>query len=81
MGSTSGFVAKLSADGSQAIYSSIIGASQGVTISGLAIDASGAPYITGTTPSPDFPTTANVPQPKPPTAMCQRPIANPLPAH
>lgn len=77
--STSGFVAKLSTDGSQAIYSSILGASQGVNISGLAIDASGAPYITGTTPSPDFPTTADVPQPKPPTTMCQRPISNPLP--
>ena len=38
---SSGFVAKLSADGSQAIYSSIIGASQGVTINGLAIDATG----------------------------------------
>jgi uncharacterized protein (TIGR03437 family) len=77
--STSGFVAKLSADGSQAIYSSIIGASQGVNISGLAIDASGSPYVTGTTPSPDFPTTASVPQPKPPATMCQRPISNPLP--
>ncbi len=77
----SGFVAKLSADGSQTIYSSIIGASQGVNVNGLAIDATGAPYITGTTQSPDFPTTANVPQPKPPTTMCQRPIANPLPAN
>ena len=77
--STSGFVAKLSTDGSQAIYSSIIGASQGVNVNGLAIDASGAPYIIGTTPSPDFPTTANVPQPKPPATMCQRPISNPLP--
>ncbi len=75
----SGFVAKLSADGSRAIYSSIIGASQGVNVNGLAIDSTGAPYITGTTQSPDFPTTANVPQPKPPTTMCQRPIANPLP--
>ncbi len=73
LGFDSGFVAKLSADGSQAIYSSIIGASQGVTVNGLAIDSTGAPYITGTTPSPDFPTTANIPQPEPPTAMCQRP--------
>jgi uncharacterized protein (TIGR03437 family) len=76
---TSGFVAKLSAGGSQTIYSSIIGASQGVNVNGLAIDSTGAPYITGTTQSPDFPTTAGVPQPKPPTSMCQRPIANPLP--
>ncbi len=77
-GYPSGFVAKLSADGSRAIYSSIVGASKGVTISGLAIDASGAPYITGATQSPDFPTTANVPQPKLPTAMCQRPNGNPF---
>jgi len=78
-GLSSGFVAKLSADGSQAIYSSIIGASQGVAVNGLAIDASGAPYITGSTQSPDFPTTSTVPQPKLPSSMCQRPIANPLP--
>jgi len=69
----SGFVAKLSADGSQTIYSSIIGASQSVSVNGLAIDASGAPYITGNTAAPDFPTTANAFQPKLPTAMCQRP--------
>jgi uncharacterized protein (TIGR03437 family) len=75
---TSGFVAKLSADGSQAIYSSIIGASQGVTINGIAIDATGALYLAGSTRSPDFPTTANVPQPKLPTATCQRPSGNPL---
>ncbi len=75
---SSGFVAKLSADGSQAIYSSIIGASQGVTINSLAIDATGAPYVTGSTPSPDFPATANVPQPKLPTATCQRPAGDPF---
>jgi uncharacterized protein (TIGR03437 family) len=77
-GADSGFVAKLSADGSKVIYSSIIGASQGVNINAVAIDASGAPYITGATPSPDFPTTANAPQPKLPTAMCQRPSGDPF---
>ena len=55
-----------------------MGASKGVTISGVAIDASGAPYIAGNTPSPDFPTTANAPQPKLPTATCQRPSGNPF---
>jgi uncharacterized protein (TIGR03437 family) len=73
-----GFVAKLSADGSKAIYSSILGASKGVTINSVAIDATGAPYITGDTQSPDFPTTANVPQPTLPTATCQRPGGNPF---
>jgi uncharacterized protein (TIGR03437 family) len=75
---SSGFVAKLSADGSQAIYSSLLGASKGVTISGLAIDSSGAPYIVGSTQAPDFPTTTNVPQPKLPTTMCQRNSTNPF---
>jgi uncharacterized protein (TIGR03437 family) len=75
----SGFVAKLSADGSQAIYSTLMGASHGVRITGVAIDGAGAPYITGTTQSPDFPTTANAPQPELPTSSCQRIIANPLP--
>ena len=74
----SGFVAKLSADGSQAIYSSVIGASQGVNINGLATDTAGAPYITGATSSPDFPTTTNAFQAKLPTAMCQRANADPL---
>ncbi len=77
-GSAGGFVAKLSADGTRAIYSSAIGASQGLSINGLTIDAAGAPYITGTTASPDFPTTANVFQPTSPAAPCQRPGASPF---
>ena len=61
-----------SADGSQAIYSSIIGASQNIVVNALAIDASGDPYITGNTSAPDYPTTANSFQPKLPADMCQR---------
>jgi uncharacterized protein (TIGR03437 family) len=75
-GTGSGFVAKLSADGSQAIYSSIIGASQSVNIGALAIDSTGAPYITGYTSAANFPTTPNALQPNLPTAMCQRPSGN-----
>ncbi len=71
-GTGSGFIAKLSADGSQAIYSSIIGASQNIVVNALAIDASGDPYITGNTSAPDYPTTANSFQPKLPADMCQR---------
>jgi uncharacterized protein (TIGR03437 family) len=71
-GSSSGFVAKLSADGTQTIYSTAIGASQGLAINGLAIDAAGSSYIAGTTASPDFPTTGNAFQPKLPAAACQR---------
>jgi uncharacterized protein (TIGR03437 family) len=76
--SQAGFVAKLSADGSQAIYSSIIGASQNVYVSSLAVDSSGSSYITGNTTAPDFPTTANAFQTKLPSAMCQRPGMEPL---
>ena len=77
-GFQSGYVAKLSADGSQAIYSSLIGASQRVSINGIAIDVSGTPYITGNTAAPDYPTTPNAFQPKLPTAMCQRPGIEPF---
>lgn len=76
--SQAGFIAKLSADGSQAIYSSVIGASQNVYVNALAVDSSGAPYITGNTDAPDYPTTTNAFQPKLPTAMCQRPGPEPL---
>ena len=68
----SGFVTKLSADGAGVVYSSIIGASQNVSISSMAVDTSGATYITGYTGAPNFPTTSGAFQPMLPTAMCQR---------
>lgn len=69
---SNGFVAKLSADGSQAIYSSVIVASKGSRVTGVAIDASDNPYIAGTTQSPDFPTTVGAFDAKLPTATCER---------
>ena len=72
-GNGSGFVTKLSADGSQVVYSSIIGASQTVSVANMAVDASGATYITGNTAASNFPTTSGAFQPKLPSATCQRP--------
>lgn len=59
------FVTKLSADGSQLLYSTYLGGSNGdnvevgfdnTTISGIAIDASGMIYVTGNAAWNDFPT-------------------------
>ncbi len=52
------FVTKWSADGSQVLYSTYLGGSQGDQASGIAVDATGSAYVTGFTTSPDFPTTA-----------------------
>ena len=76
-GMPSAYVAKLSADGSHAIYSTEIGASKGAMVNALAVDGSGALYLTGETPSPDFPTTSGALQAKLPTSAC--PVnSNPL---
>jgi photosystem II stability/assembly factor-like uncharacterized protein len=45
-----GFMAKLAADGATLVYSSYVGAS----VSGLALNASGAVYLTGSWSRPDF---------------------------
>ena len=60
------FVAKLAADGSALVYSALFGSgmSQGRAI---AVDSSGNAYLTGTTQSPAFPTTAGAFQPARPT--------------
>ncbi|HTR35417.1 MAG TPA: SBBP repeat-containing protein [Bryobacteraceae bacterium] len=76
-GMANGFVAKLSADGSHMVYSTIFGASKGAAVNGLAVDSSGALYVTGRTASPDYPTTSGTLQSKLPTAACTRNV-NPL---
>ena len=50
------FVAKLSADGSRLIYSTYLGGSERDQYSAVAIDPTGAAYVSGSTFSTDFPT-------------------------
>ena len=51
------YVTRLSSDGTKLIYSSFIAGSSGATNSGLAVDSDGNAYVTGTTPSKDYPFT------------------------
>lgn len=50
-----GYVAKLSPDGSQLWYSTLLGGSQLDTGMAIAVDSQGRAYVAGTTQSPDFP--------------------------
>jgi hypothetical protein len=54
-GAQDAFVAKLSANGSQLLYSTYLGGSSIDHGAGIAVDASGEAYVTGSTYSPDFP--------------------------
>ena len=58
-GETNAFVTKVSADGSALIYSTYIGGDGGDSGNGIAVNAAGDAYITGSTSSLPFPTTAN----------------------
>jgi hypothetical protein len=51
------FVAKLNATGSGLVHSTFLGGNSAEDGFGIAVDASGAAYVTGHTTSPDFPTT------------------------
>lgn len=55
-GSSDAFITKLNANGSSLAYSTYLGGSSIDAALGLAIDATGAAYIVGETPSPNFPT-------------------------
>ena len=63
-GGSDAFVTKISADGSALVYSTYLGGTgddAGIplrTTQGIAVDATGNAYVTGTTVSVDFPTTA-----------------------
>jgi hypothetical protein len=50
----SGFVSKLSADGSRLLYSTYLGGSESAMINGIALDGEGSVYVTGETNSVDF---------------------------
>jgi beta-propeller repeat-containing protein/BACON domain-containing protein len=54
-GTWDGFVSKISADGSTLLYSSYLGGSDTEDIEGIAVDSSGAAYVTGVTQSSDYP--------------------------
>ncbi len=57
------FVAKLNATGSSLVYSTYLGGSDGDNGSDIAVDVHGNAYVTGSTTSSDFPTTAHAVQP------------------
>ena len=65
-----GFVSKLTADGTHLIYSTYLGGSINDAISGLAVDGQGNAYVTGVTTSVDFPTTPGVLQPQRGNVIC-----------
>src|SRR5882672_3973814 len=57
-GSSDVYVVKLNAAGSALVYSTFLGGSAGDSAAGIAVDATGAVYVAGSTSSSDFPTTA-----------------------
>ncbi|HEV8145681.1 MAG TPA: hypothetical protein VGP79_04845, partial [Bryobacteraceae bacterium] len=56
---TNSFVAKLSADGSTVVYSTLLTGACGSVTQGIAVTPAGEAVVTGFTTSPDFPATAN----------------------
>ena len=62
------FVTKVNADGTDLIFSTYLGGSESEQPGSVALDAAGFAYVTGSTQSPDFPTTGGVLQEtRPPT--------------
>jgi hypothetical protein len=57
------FVARISADGSTLQYSTYLGGAETERVERIAVDAAGNTYLSGTTQSEDFPTTAGAFQP------------------
>ena len=55
-----GFISKLNPAGNQLVYSTLLGGTGDDFISAIALDSTGAAYVTGATCSTDFPTTAGV---------------------
>jgi len=62
-GSAESFVTKLDPTGSTLVYSTYLGGTGQDNSAGIAVDTLGQAYVTGTTASPDFPTTPGAFQP------------------
>ncbi|MGC2170797.1 MAG: SBBP repeat-containing protein [Candidatus Sulfotelmatobacter sp.] len=62
-GTSNGFVTKLNPAGTALVYSTYLGGGSGDEVFAVALDSSDNAYLTGTTSSPSFPTTAGVVQP------------------
>jgi hypothetical protein len=58
-GEMDGFVAKVNVTGDALVYATLLGGSALDSANGIAIDAAGYAYVTGSTESADFPVTAN----------------------
>ena len=61
-GSYNAFIAKLNGSGSALQYATYLGGSASDAATGIAVDASGSAYVTGTTSSADFPVTSGAVQ-------------------
>ena len=61
-GGNDAFVTKLNADGTALVYSTYLGGNRYDQGNGIAVDSSGDAWITGSTQSADFPTTADAVQ-------------------
>jgi hypothetical protein len=57
-GSENAFISKINATGSALVYSTYLGGNEDDSGNAIAVDASGNAYVTGTTDSANFPTTA-----------------------
>jgi Beta-propeller repeat len=57
------FVLKLNPQGSSLLYSTLIGANEDDLVGGMAVDAAGNVYLSGTARGPDFPISAGAIQP------------------
>jgi Beta-propeller repeat len=56
---TDAFVARIDSQGKGFVYSTYLGGTGGDTANAIAVDAYDAAYVTGSTTSPDFPTTSD----------------------
>jgi len=59
-GSVDAFITRINSTGTALIYSTFLGSNGWDSVSAITIDGSGNAYVTGSTPSTDFPTTTGV---------------------